>query len=71
MSESAGTENGSAVDVLRRWEDSGAMWQVVSRTGPALEISLVTCTGDEEMERLTSSDPDLIAFVGARASSAD
>jgi hypothetical protein len=55
--------------VLRRWEDSGATWRVVSRAGGRLRIALITCTGDEEMDRLESDDPDLLAFVGERTSS--
>lgn len=58
-------------DVLRRWEDSGATWRVVSRNGPELEIALITCTGDEEMDRLVSADPQLAAFVGERSNSED
>jgi hypothetical protein len=57
------------VEVLRRWEGSGAIWRVLSRAPDRLEIVLLTCTGDEEMGRLTSSDPDLLAFVGDRAGS--
>lgn len=59
------------VAVLRRWEDSGATWRVVSRAGPELRIALVTCTGEEEMDRLISADPALAAFVGDRSSSED
>lgn len=65
-------ENGTRdVDRLRRWEDSGATWRVVSRTQGRLEIAMITCTGDEEMERLVSADPELVSFVGDRMSSED
>ena len=57
------------VRILRRWQESGAIWNVVARTASWLEISLITCDGGEEMERLRSADPDLMAFVGARTSS--
>ncbi len=57
------------VEVLRRWEDSGASWRVISRAGDRLQISLITCTGDEEMDRLDSADPDLAAYVGGRTRS--
>lgn len=56
----------SPVEILERWEDSGASWTVVSRSGAGLEIALITCTGDEEMERLVSASPELLAFVGDR-----
>ena len=59
------------VEVLRRWAASGAIWRVVERTDAGLEIVLLTCTGDEEMGRLTSSDPQLLAFVRDRAGSED
>ncbi|HEX2805452.1 MAG TPA: hypothetical protein VHN80_04720 [Kineosporiaceae bacterium] len=59
------------VEVLRRWAGSGAIWRVVARTAAGLEIVLLTCTGDEEMGRLTSSDPDLLAYVGDRRGSED
>lgn len=61
----------SPVEVLRRWEDSGATWRVLSRHGGRLQISLRTCTGDEEMQRLDTDDPALAAFVGDRSSSED
>ena len=56
----------SAVRVLRRWEDSGAVWRVVSRSAGRIEISLLTCDAGEEMDRLISSDPELRDYVGAR-----
>jgi hypothetical protein len=62
-------EPSAPVDVLRRWQESGAIWKVVARTASRLEISLLTCDGGEEMQRLSSADPDLIAFVGARSGS--
>ncbi|MDN5797590.1 MAG: hypothetical protein L0H79_17825 [Intrasporangium sp.] len=61
----------SPVEVLRRWADSGATWRVVSHVDGRLQISMRTCTGDEEMQRLDSGDPELVAFVGERTSSED
>ena len=55
------------LEVLRRWEDSGAIWRVVRRTPDTLEIALLTCTAREEMGRITTSDPRVLAFVGDRA----
>lgn len=68
MTDSVGT---SPVEVLRRWEDSGATWRVVSRADDRLRISLRTCTGDEEMDRIDSADPDLIAYVAGRTTPED
>jgi hypothetical protein len=54
------------VEVLRRWEDSGAVWRLLSRRGDLVEIALLTCSAGEEVGRLVSADPDLLAFVGTR-----
>lgn len=54
------------VEELRRWEDSGAHWQVVARTADRLIIALLRCDGGEEAGRLVSDDPALLAFVGSR-----
>ncbi len=59
------------VTVLQAWQDAGAVWRVVARTPTSVEIALLTCTGDEEVERLTSSDPGLLEFVGSRSGSDD
>ena len=59
------------VEELRRWEDSGALWQVVARSADRLTIALLRCDGGEEVERLVSDDPALLAFVGVRDRSDD
>jgi len=59
------------VEELRRWEDSGAHWQVVGRTADRLTIALLRCDGGEEVGRIVSDDPALLAFVGSRERSAD
>lgn len=56
------------IEKLERWALSGAHWRVLRRTADGVTISLVTCTGDEEMERLTSGDPELLAWLGDRSS---
>lgn len=60
-----------AIATLLRWTDSGAHWRVLQRTREEVTISLITCTGDEEVHRLTSADPELLAWLGARTSSED
>lgn len=57
------------MEVLRRWEDSGAVWRLLSRRGDLVEIALLTCSAGEEVGRLVSADPDLLAFVGTRTGS--
>jgi hypothetical protein len=54
------------VEKLRRWEDSGAVWRVLSRTGGTVVVALLTCSAGEEVDRFTSDDPGLLAYVGRR-----
>jgi hypothetical protein len=58
------------VEVLHRWEQFGAIWEVVARSPSGLTVALLTCDGREEVQRLTSTDPELLAFVGDRVTSA-
>jgi hypothetical protein len=55
-----------AVTDLRRWADSGAIWQVIARTAGGIEVALLTCDAGEEVARLRSADPELLAYVGDR-----
>jgi len=54
------------VAVLRRWEDSGAHWQVVGRSASAVTVALLRCDGGEEVDRIVSGDPGLLAFLRER-----
>ncbi|MCV7169961.1 hypothetical protein H7I41_08505 [Mycobacterium manitobense] len=54
---------------LQRWQESGAVWRVDSRTPDAVTIALLRCDGGEEVERFRSDDPMLLAFIGNRRSS--
>ncbi|MCW2539933.1 MAG: hypothetical protein JWN95_1658 [Frankiales bacterium] len=58
-----------AVEVLRRWESTGAVWRVLARTARSATVSLCRCDGGEEQQRLTSADPALLAFLADRTSS--
>ncbi|MBD7918098.1 hypothetical protein H9657_07380 [Cellulomonas sp. Sa3CUA2] len=60
-----------AVAVLRRWEDSGAVWRVLERDGDHITVGLWTCTGDELVDCVRAQGPALDAFVAGRASSED
>jgi hypothetical protein len=53
---------------LRRWEDSGGIWRVVSR-GRMWKIDLITCLGDETMECLRSDEADVRSYIGDRDAS--
>ncbi len=54
------------VEVLRRWEDFGAVWQVVHRTPDRVTVSLCRCDGGEEVSRLVSEDPHLLRYLDDR-----
>ena len=56
---------------LQRWQDSGAVWEVVARTAGSVTIGLLRCDGGEEVDRFTSDDPRLLEFIGDRRSSAE
>ncbi|MDP9497204.1 MAG: hypothetical protein M3P46_06015 [Actinomycetota bacterium] len=59
------------LEQLRRWEDSGAPWQVVERAADGVVVRLLMCTGDEEVARIVSADPEVLAHVGDRDRSDD
>ena len=56
---------------LQRWQDTGAVWEVISRKGGGVTVALLRCDGGEEVDRFTSDDPQLLAFIGDRWSSAE
>jgi hypothetical protein len=56
---------------LQRWQDSGAVWEVMSRRGDRVTVALLRCDGGEEVDRFTSDDPALLSFIGDRLSSED
>ena len=49
--------------VLRRWSAAGAPWEVVGRHGDAVTVALYRCDGGEEVDRFTSTDPRLLAYL--------
>ncbi|WP_422748735.1 hypothetical protein ACN27E_10220 [Mycobacterium sp. WMMD1722] len=56
---------------LRRGEDSGARWRVVSRGAGRVTVALMTCDGGEEVDRFDSNDPRVLTYIGARSDSAE
>ncbi|MFI7000782.1 hypothetical protein [Nocardia sp. NPDC050175] len=64
-------ETPSPTAILQRWQASGAIWRILSRTPDHVTIALYECTGGQEVDRLTSNDPALLRFVGDRFSSED
>jgi hypothetical protein len=59
-------EADEVVAQLQRWTDSGAVWEVVRRAAGGVEIALLTCDAGEEVARLRSSDPGVLAYLGDR-----
>ncbi|WP_405163822.1 hypothetical protein OG203_01475 [Nocardia sp. NBC_01499] len=64
------SETPNATTILRRWQDSGAIWRVITRRPGHVTIGLYECTGAQEVDRLTSTDP-LLHLLGTRSSNED
>ncbi len=56
---------------LRRWEESGATWHVLTRSDRAVTVSLCRCDDGEEVDRLRSDDPAAVALLRGRTGSDD
>jgi hypothetical protein len=54
------------VEALRRWQDFGAVWRVLERDARQVTIGLFRCDGGEEVSRLVSGDPEVLAFLDGR-----
>jgi hypothetical protein len=59
------------VAVLQRWADAGAVWRVVNRRRGSVTVALYRCDGGEEVDRISSTDPNLLRFLVDRTSSQD
>jgi hypothetical protein len=51
---------------LLRWQDSGGLWRVDARTAQGLRLTLLSCSGTEEMAQLVTDDAQVLEFVGQR-----
>ena len=60
----------ATLEVLERWEQSGAIWRVRTLSESAAVIDLCTCFG-EPVETLRATQPDVLRYLAARASSED
>lgn len=65
------TEVITDLDRVKRWQDRGGTWRIRARFGDQVTVSLCRCDVGEEMERLTSTDADLLEFLGDRDASDD
>ena len=54
---------------LQRWEDFGGVWRVLASHDQAATVSMCRCDGGEEVQRLTTEDPDLVSWLAAHPSS--
>jgi hypothetical protein len=59
------------VELLRRWEEFGAVWRVVSHGSRGVTVALCRCDGGEEVMRVTSASPQLRAWLAGRTSSGE
>ena len=57
------------IEVLERWQSFGATWRVVARTQRSVTISLCRCDGGEEVQRLTSTNPELLGWLADKTGS--
>jgi hypothetical protein len=64
-------DDDTALEELRRWERAGGLWSVVAQGPDFVDIALLTCSADEEMGRLHTSDPAVLALARDRILPAD
>jgi hypothetical protein len=65
-----GTGSGALARLIR-WETAGGTWRVGSRGPDGASVILCRCDGGEELERLVSSEPELLEFLDRTPASAD
>ncbi len=53
------------LDRLLRWETAGGTWVLAGERADSVTIALCRCDGGEEVERMTSADPAVRAYVDA------
>jgi uncharacterized protein len=59
------------IALLRRWEQAGGLWRVLSRDGDAVTVGLYRCDGGEEADRFVATDPQVAEFLAGRTSNQD
>jgi hypothetical protein len=60
----------TAAETLQRWEEHGAVWRLLELGEEGAVVELCTCFG-EPVDRLESSDPELLELLRRRPSSED
>ncbi|KHL12141.1 UNVERIFIED_CONTAM: hypothetical protein LK11_38155 [Mumia flava] len=59
----AGQEASDDLERLTRWEAAGGAWWTVAVSGGGVTVVLARCDGGEEVDRFSSDDPRLVAYV--------
>ncbi|WOC13759.1 hypothetical protein [Gordonia sp. MP11Mi] len=54
------------LDRLQRWEDAGALWKVAALRPDSATISLLRCDAGEEVDRIVTTDPRVLALCRER-----
>ncbi|WP_114906084.1 hypothetical protein [Ornithinimicrobium murale] len=50
-------------ETLERWAEFGGVWRVVAADDGAATVSMCRCDGGEEVQRLTTVDPELLTWL--------
>lgn len=50
-------------ETLQRWTDFGGIWRVLAIDEHTATVSLRRCDGGEEVQRLTTQETDLVAWL--------
>ncbi len=58
----------ATIEVLERWEQTGAIWRVRTLTGSEAVVDLCTCFG-EPVDVLRSTDADLLRYLALHPTS--
>ena len=54
---------------LHDWERSGAVWRLVDIRTSEATVALLRCDAGEEVDRITSGDPQWLEYLRTRSSS--
>ena len=65
-----GNHTEAPLEVLERWEHNGAVWRAVHVSDAKAIVDLCTCYG-EPVDRIESTDRELIALLRRRPTSED
>jgi hypothetical protein len=58
------------VAALQRWEQSGAVWRVLTRSRGTVTVALLTCDGGEQVGELSGEEQVLAPFLAGRLTNA-